>query len=730
MSTHRSSGAAAADARSDATSAIDIIKQRVPDRFEASPLRQVQGLSERLAQTGMNSNSTRSEKSSSNPTSPHFSEPWSNSNRSSPQEPFSPLTMGSRHFNLAMQPFPNQMSRSSSCESLSGPQRRQTGESGRLPSTGAVAAATSMTSVAAISSITTLGGAGAAGGGGAGVATASGAGASTGSVSSVGHGTSRLGHGRIASSPDCRIASASSSTASRAKLMSAHSVSSPSLIPESHTDDAESPSESVFVFPDAASSALSNACRQRLSELMEMISTLEADVSELPPHLAFTSTEPPSVFPLVRVNMDFTASSAEELTVLSGDIIELMSERPNEDDGWWTGMRCGKVGLFPRRVVDPLPKSVASCVARALMAIEGTSSDDLECEKLELVEILSKHSRDVWTGKLRDQIGLIPRRCVMLLVEEQEQRESSDDDDDDESASEYTECIDDILSDSESSLPTFQQWEINFSDLELGDYLGRGGFSHVVKAKLGERTVAVKKLLTDNTNINNLQVAKKLRMEAQVFSQLSHRNIVRFLGVCSVPPNFCIVMEFVEKGQLNDHLHETLPPRRVLDWAIQVANGMHYLHEEAPQSIIHRDLKSNNILVSTDLILKISDFGLARAYYNKTTRMSGAGTCAWMAPEVIRGQGAVFASDIWSLGCVVIEMITALPPWSHLEPMAAIFHIGSSGAPPELPDKVGAQTKEFIARCLVYSASGRATAAELLRHPFLEAVEAAKGTSA
>lgn len=170
-----------------------------------------------------------------------------------------------------------------------------------------------------------------------------------------------------------------------------------------------------------------------------------------------------------------------------------------------------------------------------------------------------------------------------------------------------------------------------------------GGFGEVKRAFLNNGLVAVKEarhnpeLDFNVTRINVLQ-------EAKLFWSLHHPNIVALRGVCLQPPKFCLVMEYAIGGSLNRILSGSrrIPPDVLIDWAIQIGRGMNYLHNGAPISVIHRDLKSSNVLISESIdaslrgkTLKITDFGLAREAYN-TTRMSAAGTYAWMPPEVIK----------------------------------------------------------------------------------------------
>lgn len=171
-----------------------------------------------------------------------------------------------------------------------------------------------------------------------------------------------------------------------------------------------------------------------------------------------------------------------------------------------------------------------------------------------------------------------------------------------------------------------------------------GGFGEVKRAYMGGDIVAVKEARY-NPEVDVQVTLQNVLQEAELFWTLKHPNIVAMRGVCVTPPKFCLVMEYAQGGSLNRILSSSrrIPPDVLIDWAIQICKGMNYLHNGAPISVIHRDLKSSNVLISESIdggdlrgkTLKITDFGLAREAYN-TTRMSAAGTYAWMPPEVIK----------------------------------------------------------------------------------------------
>lgn len=139
------------------------------------------------------------------------------------------------------------------------------------------------------------------------------------------------------------------------------------------------------------------------------------------------------------------------------------------------------------------------------------------------------------------------------------------------------------------------------------------------------RIVAIKKLLSACDE------------EASLNSKIRHRNVVQVFGACFDPPNFCLIMEYAQCN-LKQAIHDrNIEATVVVDWAMQIATGMNYLHTEAPVCVIHRDLKPSNVLVFSDGALKISDFGLSRTRdETMTDRMSAVGTFEYMAPEVIK----------------------------------------------------------------------------------------------
>ncbi|KAK3727907.1 hypothetical protein QZH41_017736 [Actinostola sp. cb2023] len=208
-------------------------------------------------------------------------------------------------------------------------------------------------------------------------------------------------------------------------------------------------------------------------------------------------------------------------------------------------------------------------------------------------------------------------------------------------------------------------WVIPFEDIRELQWLGSGAQGAVFLGIYGTEQVAVKKVRYEkDTEIKHLR-------------DLNHPNIVRFRGVCNQPPVYCIVMEYCQRGQLFEVLRDgrEVTPRLLVHWATEIADGMHYLHG---RKIIHRDLKSPNVLVSTNDTLKISDFGTCKEFNDKSARMTFAGTVAWMAPEVIRNEPCSEKVDIWSFGVLLWELLTGELPYKGVDSSAVIWGVGSN----------------------------------------------------
>lgn len=252
-------------------------------------------------------------------------------------------------------------------------------------------------------------------------------------------------------------------------------------------------------------------------------------------------------------------------------------------------------------------------------------------------------------------------------------------------------------------------------DYQLGDCLGKGAFGSVYRAlnwNTGE-TVAVKQIKLADLPKSELRV---IMLEIDLLKNLDHPNIVKYQGFVKSAETLNIILEYCENGSLHSIAKNfgRFPENLVGLYMSQVLHGLLYLHE---QGVIHRDIKGANILTTKEGLVKLADFGVA----SRTTGLSESsvvGTPYWMAPEVIELSGATTASDIWSLGCTVIELLEGKPPYYNMQPMPALFRIVNDDHPP-LPQGASPAVKDFLMQCFQKDPNLRVSARKLLKHPWI-----------
>ncbi|KAJ6892567.1 hypothetical protein NC651_025693 [Populus alba x Populus x berolinensis] len=229
-----------------------------------------------------------------------------------------------------------------------------------------------------------------------------------------------------------------------------------------------------------------------------------------------------------------------------------------------------------------------------------------------------------------------------------------------------------------------------------------GSFGTVYHADWRGSDVAVKILEEQEFHAERFE---EFLSEVSMMKRLRHPNIVLFMGAVTQPPNLSIVMEYLSRGSLHKLLHLPdaaliLNERRRLNMANDAAKGMNYLHQFRPP-IIHRDLKSLNLLVDSAYKVKICDFGLSRSkaktYISST---NAAGTPEWMAPEVLRNEQSNEKSDVYSFGVVLWELMTLQHPWRNLKQAQIIAAVGFMGGRLEIPSNVNPSVAALIKVCL------------------------------
>ena len=218
---------------------------------------------------------------------------------------------------------------------------------------------------------------------------------------------------------------------------------------------------------------------------------------------------------------------------------------------------------------------------------------------------------------------------------------------------------------------------VSLSNYQLGDLLGRGASGSVFRALnfLTGETVAIKSISLLTLAPSSLP---DIMSEIDLLKNLNHPNIVKYKGFARDKDNLFIVLEYCENGSLQTILKKfgKFPESLVAVYISQVLEGLIYLHE---QGVIHRDIKGANILTNKDGSVKLADFGVSSSTVGgpavEADDTQVVGSPYWMAPEVIEQSGASSASDIWSVGCVVVELLEGKPPYGDLAPMQALWRI-------------------------------------------------------
>ncbi|KAI0154638.1 hypothetical protein GGR57DRAFT_512162 [Xylariaceae sp. FL1272] len=262
-----------------------------------------------------------------------------------------------------------------------------------------------------------------------------------------------------------------------------------------------------------------------------------------------------------------------------------------------------------------------------------------------------------------------------------------------------------------------------------GELIGKGTYGRVylgMNATTGEflavKEVEVNQKAAGGDKNKMKELLSALDQEIDTMQNLDHENIVQYLGCERKETSISIFLEYISGGSIGSCLrkHGKFEEPVVRSLTRQTLSGLAYLHS---QGILHRDLKADNILLDLDGTCKISDFGISKKtddIYGNDKTNSMQGSVFWMAPEVIRSQGEGYSAkvDIWSLGCVVLEMFAGRRPWSKEEAVGAIYKIANGETPPisdEVRSVISPEGLGFMLDCFTVESSERPTAARLLR---------------
>lgn len=271
-----------------------------------------------------------------------------------------------------------------------------------------------------------------------------------------------------------------------------------------------------------------------------------------------------------------------------------------------------------------------------------------------------------------------------------------------------------------------------FADYETLRVVGKGGSSTVYKGKLQDgKMVAIKQIDTDG--LSNDQILN-IKGEIDTMKTLSHSHIVSYLGTLEVPHKICIFLEYCDRGSLRQFYQRrgALTEPQAANCTRQLLKGLLYLHQNG---IAHRDIKCANCLLTKGDKLKLADFGASKRFESDSVVSGLKGTPHWMAPEVIKGTQMTtgwIKSDVWSVGCTVVEMMTAALPFAVYDnPMTAMYHIANGEQPP-LNIEASEDLQQFIQACCAVDPEERPAVSDLsaMRFPVRPGKGKGQGNSA
>ena len=284
-----------------------------------------------------------------------------------------------------------------------------------------------------------------------------------------------------------------------------------------------------------------------------------------------------------------------------------------------------------------------------------------------------------------------------------------------------------------------------FSDLQLIEVIGGGGFGQVWKAMWMWTPVAVK-VLTGSAQRKNVSraILEEFAAEINMLKGMRHPNICLYIGSCVDPPNRAIVTELMANGSLWDALRlplkqpyseldgtrpwpaelyphglRSIPPRGTWPWnlvkrvAYGSARGMAYLHNGRPP-VLHRDLKSANLLLDESYTAKVCDFGLSRLKAQERSMTGNCGTVQWMAPEILANEAYAEPADVFSYGVILWELLTKECPYDGMTPIQCAIAVLKNGKRPKIPEWCPPAFRSLMEWCFRREPNGRPTFSQII----------------
>ncbi|PHU16841.1 Serine/threonine-protein kinase HT1 [Capsicum chinense] len=222
-----------------------------------------------------------------------------------------------------------------------------------------------------------------------------------------------------------------------------------------------------------------------------------------------------------------------------------------------------------------------------------------------------------------------------------------------------------------------EEWTADLSQLFIGNKFASGAHSRIYRGIYKQRAVAVKMVrIPTHKEETRAKLEQQFKSEVALLSRLYHPNIVQFIAACRKPPVYCIITEYMSQGTLRMYLNKkepySLSTETILRLALDISRGMEYLHS---QGVIHRDLKSSNLLLNDEMRVKVADFGTSCLETQCREAKGNMGTYRWMAPEMIKEKAYTRKVDVYSFGIVLWELTTALLPFQGMTPVQAAFAV-------------------------------------------------------
>ncbi|CAL9196327.1 unnamed protein product [Musa hybrid cultivar] len=246
-----------------------------------------------------------------------------------------------------------------------------------------------------------------------------------------------------------------------------------------------------------------------------------------------------------------------------------------------------------------------------------------------------------------------------------------------------------------------EEWMADLSHLFIGNKFASGSNSRIYRGIYKQRAVAVKMVrIPEQDEEKRATLEKQFNSEVAFLSRLYHPNIVQFIAACKKPPVYCIITEYMSQGTLRMYLHKkepySLSTETILRLALDISRGMRYLHS---QGVIHRDLKSHNLLLNDEMRVKVADFGTSCLETQCRESKGNMGTYRWMAPEMIKEKPYTRKVDVYSFGIVLWELTTALVPYQGMTPVQAAYAASEKNLRPPLSTTCSPVLNNLIKSC-------------------------------